>query len=263
MSPILILDSGAGGLTIFDEINRIMPWLPVIYCADNGGFPYGPRPQEEVIQRVSQCLNSLYQRYHPSLAVIACNTASTVALSRAREELPIPVVGVVPAIKTAASLSQNQCIGLLATPGTVQRQYTDDLIHDFASHCEVIRVGSTELVQIAENKLKGIPVNLNKIKSIIAPFTNTEKTPDQVVLGCTHFPLLKRELSLCAPDICWVDSGEAIARRVATLLEGKMNGPDETSTHTAIFTARCDGIESYKSALMSRGFHAIEEMAKA
>nr|WP_283777640.1 glutamate racemase [Sansalvadorimonas sp. 2012CJ34-2] len=256
-----MLDSGAGGLTIFNEINRIMPRLPVIYCADNEGFPYGPRPQEEVIQRVSLCLRTLCEQFQPSLAVIACNTASTVALSRVREELPIPVVGVVPAIKTAANLSENQCIGLLATPGTVQRQYTDDLIHDFASQCKVIRVGTTELVQIAENKLKGIAPDLEKIKSIISPFLEAEKIPDQAVLGCTHFPLLKEELNLCAPEINWVDSGEAIARRVLSLLENQLNGDSPALLHKALFTDPLTSQEApYDSALKSMGFHSVDTL---
>ncbi len=258
MSPILIMDSGAGGLTIFDEINRIMPWLPVVYCADNAAFPYGPRPREEVVERVSYCLNTLYRQYQPCLAVIACNTASTVALARARDELPIPVVGVVPAIKTAATLSENSCIGLLATLGTIKSQYTNDLIHDFASHCHVIRVGTTQLVQIAENKLKGNPVNLNEVKAILAPFYEAPITPDHVVLGCTHFPLLKSELRQCAPDIQWIDSGKAVARRVASLLEDRINGEGGCSGHTAIFTAKNHAMLTYTPALSARGFEVTK-----
>ena len=94
VSPIVIMDSGAGGLTVFEEINRLLPWLPVIYCADNAGFPYGLRSEEDVVQRVCLYLRKLYLQYNPSLAIIACNTASTVALEHAREELPIPIVGV-------------------------------------------------------------------------------------------------------------------------------------------------------------------------
>ena len=170
LKPIVILDSGSGGLTVFDEISRMMPWLPVVYCADNGGFPYGPKSEQEVTERVCRLLSTLYKRYDPALVVVACNTASTIVLSAARTLLPIPIVGVVPAIKTAATLSQNRCIGLLATPGTVNRAYTDKLIQEFASDCDVIRVGSTELVFLAERVFRGEAVDTQQFEQILAPF---------------------------------------------------------------------------------------------
>ncbi len=280
MNPILIMDSGVGGLTVFEEIKQLMPWLPVVYCADNAAFPYGPRPQSEVVERVSLCLKALCKKYNPRLAVIACNTASTVALAQARKDLSIPVVGVVPAIKTAASLSQNHCIGLLATPGTVKRPYTDDLVENFAQHCTMIRVGSTRLVHIAEEKLRGMPVKLDELTEILSPFfknnhednafhnstlnksTLKKNNPDHIVLGCTHFPLLKDELSLCAPSVTWVDSGIAIARRVKALLKGEpeYNHYDNTQppTHIALFTAEDSMTELYKNALKVRNFQKIE-----
>ena len=254
--PIVIMDSGAGGLTVFDEINRLLPWLPVVYCADNAGFPYGPRAEQDVVQRVSHYLSTLCKQYQPSLVVLACNTASTVALTSIREQLQIPVVGVVPAIKTAAQLSEKRCIGLLATPGTVKRTYTDQLIESFASDCDVIRVASTRLVHLAENKLRGIAPAQQEFDAIVAPFLNADTVPDQVVLGCTHFPLVREELSISAPGIQWVDSGEAIARRVASLLSTTFKGSSVHKSHTALLTGSYEDLQQWSEALSCRGFTA-------
>ncbi|ELT98607.1 hypothetical protein CAPTEDRAFT_126248, partial [Capitella teleta] len=190
VKPIVIFDSGVGGLSVYQEIKQVLPNIPVVYCSDTQGFPYGPKPESEVIERTSLCLCLLAERYEPSLAVIACNTASTISLPRVREELGFPVVGVVPAIKTASEYSKRRCIGLLATPGTIARSYTDQLIQDFAGDCHVIRVGSSDLVQMAEAFLRGEKISDEALENILAPFFADEQTPDAIVLGCTHFPLL-------------------------------------------------------------------------
>ena len=264
LKPIVILDSGSGGLTVFDEISRMMPWLPVVYCADNGGFPYGPKPEQEVTERVCRLLSNLYNRYQPALVVLACNTASTIVLSAVRTLLPIPVVGVVPAIKTAARLSQNRCIGLLATPGTVNRAYTDQLIQDFASDCEVIRVGSTELVHLAEQVFRGESVDPHRFEQILAPFKEAKVQPDHIVLGCTHFPLVRHMMSICMADVVWVDSGEAIARRVLYILQNQLGTKLQESTmncekllHVAHLTAIDETKAGFITAILHRGFEKV------
>ena len=233
--PIIIFDSGVGGLSIYQEVKKLLPGLTVIYCSDSAGFPYGPRPEDEVVDRTSYYLSELAARYNPSLAIIACNTASTISLPRVRQELNIPVVGVVPAIKTASESSRNRCIGLLATPGTVSREYTDRLIEDFASDCQVIRVGSSELVYMAEQHLRKEEVDLEALKNIITPFFSEDILPDAIVLGCTHFPLLKDLLQTVVPvSVCWIDSGEAIARRVRSLL-GEASSPPGFESEENLF----------------------------
>ena len=137
-------------------------------------------------------MGHLASKIKPDVIVVACNTASTLALPTLRSLFTIPIIGVVPAIKTASALSQNKKIGLLATPGTVSREYMDNLIQEFADDCIVTRVGSTELVRLAEKKLNGLAPSSQQLKSIIQPFIHNEC--DQVVLGCTHFPLLHEEL---------------------------------------------------------------------
>ncbi|MDX9873291.1 MAG: glutamate racemase [Spongiibacteraceae bacterium] len=256
--PVLIFDSGVGGLSIHAALTARLPGLPLVYACDNAAFPYGPWPQAELVERVHTVLDALIARYQPQLVVVACNTASTVALPRLRQDFKVPFVGVVPAIKPAARLSRNRIIGLLATPGTVSRPYTDQLIADFAADCTVVRLGSTTLVEWAETKLRGRPVDLNALRQLLAPLFAHERGPvDTVVLGCTHFPLLVEELQAATPEpVLWVDSGNAIARRVETLLGKPVDNRPVAAR--AVFTARHDDVEELRPALAQRGFGIIE-----
>ncbi|USE36603.1 glutamate racemase [Endozoicomonas sp. SCSIO W0465] len=255
--PIVIFDSGVGGLSIYQEIKQVLPHAPVVYCSDIHGFPYGPKPEVEVIERTSLCLNAVAEQFDPSLAVIACNTASTISLPRVREELDFPVVGVVPAIKTASEYSEKRCIGLLATPGTIARRYTDQLIDDFAGDCHVIRVGSSELVQMAEQYLRGEPVSERDLRKILAPFLEGELVPDAVVLGCTHFPLLREALQQLSADIHWIDSGAAIARRVVSLLGPNAFPADSAPQDYFMHTGQAEQVSALVPALENMGFAIV------
>lgn len=218
----LVFDSGLGGLTVAREIRQLTPQLELIYFADNAFFPYGSRSEQELLTRVLNQVLALQELYRPDIIVLACNTASTLVLPQLRSCTQTPIVGVVPAVKPAANTSHSGVIGLLATPGTVLRQYTSELIKQFANHCEVVSVGSTELAGIAEAKLLGKPVAISQIENILAPFHQHPLAAriDTVVLACTHFPLLLPELQLAyGKPIHWLDSGQAIARRVRQLLQ--------------------------------------------
>lgn len=215
--PVLVFDSGVGGLSVAAEIRRRLPTLPLHYLMDSAGFPYGTKDDATLTARVIDVCENAVREQSPQMLVVACNTASTLALPALRERLSIPVVGVVPALKVAAQANPGGEIGLLATPATVHRPYTDNLIRDFAAGCQVRRLGSSALVQWAEDWVRygRTPADL------FAHLDHwlTHPTPvSHVVLGCTHFPLLKPMLSALWPSVTWVDSGEAIARRVAHLL---------------------------------------------
>lgn len=213
---IVIFDSGVGGLSIVQSMAMYLPGFELIYVADNARFPYGDLAESEVIGRCRTLVSALVDKHSADLVVIACNTASTVVLPTLRAELAVPVVGVVPAIKPAAALSQTHRIALLATPATVRRAYLDTLIAEFASHCEVFRLGSSELVRIAEASLTGEAPSEAAVQAIVRPLAGTGV--DAVVLGCTHFPLIREVLRSALPEVVhWVDSGDAIARRVTTL----------------------------------------------
>jgi glutamate racemase len=261
---ILIFDSGVGGLSIYQEVRQLLPGCRYVYASDNQAFPYGTKEENEVVTRVGQVLLGLMERYSPNLLVVACNTASTVALPKIRNRIDIPVVGVVPAIKPAANLSRTKVFGLLATPATVRRAYTQSLIDEFASDCRVIRVGSSELVELAEDKLRGKPLDLARIRDITSPLFNSELASglDTVVLGCTHFPLLKEELEMVAPrQVMWVDSGRAIADRVRSLLADSKTEFTEDShavSNRAVFTAPGPDAASLDSVLKAMGLMEVE-----
>jgi glutamate racemase len=218
---ILAADSGLGGLTIVAEIRKALPRARLAYLCDNAFFPYGTRPDAELLAHFLGVMNQAVARVHPDLIVTACNTISTICLPQLRAATSIPVVGVVPAIKPAAQQSRRKIIGLLATPATVNRPYTDDLIQRYAADCTVLRIGSAELVEMAEARLLGEAINRARLERILAPFFNrpAEAQPDVVVLACTHFPLLRAELQAAGPaDVAWIDSGAAVARRVVHVL---------------------------------------------
>ncbi|GHA13196.1 glutamate racemase [Oceanisphaera arctica] len=228
MANILIFDSGMGGLSVYREVSKTLTGHQYLYLFDNACFPYGELSESRLVERVVELFEAFVARYPVDIAIIACNTASTNVLPALRQRLSIPVVGVVPAIKPAAEYSRllhqtNSLaskpghIGLLATPGTVSRRYTAELIQSFAADLQVSLLGTTELVKMAEDKLWGQPVDMHRLGQILAPWRGTQG-PDTIVLGCTHFPLLADELSLCLPQVKLIDSGEAIARRVASLL---------------------------------------------
>lgn len=230
---VLVFDSGVGGLSVCREIIACKPHVELHYLSDNAEFPYGEKSAEQLISRASSVLLSACQQIKPNIIVIACNTASTVVLPSLREQLSIPIVGVVPAIKTAATLSKTKTIALLATPGTVERSYTQQLINEHASKHHVISVGSSQLVRKIEAYIHGEVLDTAFLRQIIEQLTDQVggNEIDTAVLGCTHFPLIGEQLKKIQPQWQWIDSGAAIASRVKHLLEqdSKTNKCNEAS----------------------------------
>ena len=259
---ILVFDSGVGGLSLVSHIRQALPGAVLTYLADTEKFPYGQLDENELVDRVCHLINKLCETQQPDVVVVGCNTASTLVLPKLRELLTVPVVGVVPAIKPAAQLSSSKVIGLLATQGTIQREYTDELIADFAHHCEVVRVGSNELVNAVEKKLAGETVDDQVYHDIAKAFSENPLASeiDTIVLACTHFPHAVEELQLALPAIRhWIDSGEAIARRVVSLLNGHPRFNSKTGGNMAYFT-RLDGNNNgVERCLEQFGFNRVEE----
>jgi glutamate racemase len=240
-SPLLFFDSGVGGLSVLEPTRALLPNAPIVYAADSAGFPYGRRSEAEIASRVPALLARLVERFHPRLVVIACNTASTIALDHARSALDVPVVGTVPAIKPAAETSKTRMIGVLGTEATVRQPYVDDLAARFASDCTLIRQGSPELVDLAEAKLAGEKVTADQVRAAAQPMFDQPagERIDTIVLACTHFPLLAEELRAAFPDIAYVDGGAGIARRVAFLTR-EQPWPAEPRDGIVIYTGRED-----------------------
>ena len=237
-SPILFFDSGVGGLSVLGPTRQLLPNAPIVYAADSAGFPYGKRSEAEIASRVPALLGRLVERFHPRLAVIACNTASTIALEHVRSALDLPVVGTVPAIKPAAEMSKTRVIGVLGTEATVRQPYVDDLATRFAADCTIIRHGSPELVELAEAKLGGANVSIETVQKAAQPMFNAQggERLDTVVLACTHFPLLQEELEAAFPGIAFIHGGDGIARRIAYLTRDQ-KWPDRSSEGLMVFTS--------------------------
>lgn len=238
---ILVFDSGLGGLTVLSRTMQAHPGAHVVYAADDAGFPYGGLREDALVARVLSVMERLVARFHPDLVVIACNTASTLVLPALRARFALPFVGTVPAIKPAAALTKSRLISVLATPGTVARDYTRELIEHYAGGCEVTLVGSTRLAGLAEAALKGERVDDTAIAAEIAPcfVTRGGARTDVVTLSCTHYPLLLERMRRLAPwPVEWIDPAPAIARRVSQLLAVAVPDPETTpSEATAVFTS--------------------------
>jgi glutamate racemase len=241
-APILFFDSGIGGLSVVGPARALLPTAPFIYAADSAGFPYGTKTEAEIAARVPALLGRLVERYRPRLVVIACNTASTIALSVVRAALDVPVVGTVPAIKPAALASRSRVIGVLGTDATVRQPYVDRLSAEFAADCIVVRHGSAELVTLSEAKLRGEAIEVSAVASAVSGLFSQDNGDriDTVVLACTHFPLLADELIAVSPHpVSFVDGSAGIARRIAFLTAGQAF-PDAAPPGIAVFT-RVDG----------------------
>ncbi|WP_058970377.1 glutamate racemase [Type-D symbiont of Plautia stali] len=259
---VLVFDSGVGGLSVYDEVRQLLPDLHYLYAFDNEGFPYGEKSEDFIVDRVVAVVHAITQRFPLALVIIACNSASTVSLPALRERFEFPVVGVVPAIKPAARLTRNGVVGLLATRGTVKRPYTHELVAQFARECKIEMLGSAELVELAEAKLHGEEVELSDVRRAVQPWLRMKEPPDTVVLGCTHFPLLRDELQMVLPEgTRLVDSGAAIARRTVWLLEHEAPHAVSSGQNMAFCTRMDDEVMQLSPVLQRYGFPVLEKLA--
>lgn len=223
-APVVLFDSGVGGLTVLEEVRKLQPHMPVIYAADTAGLPYGSKTEAQIAARVAGLLGRITERFNPRLVCIACNTASTIALGMVREVLEVPIVGTVPAIKPAAALTRSGVIGLLGTEATVRQAYVDRLEHEFASDKTLLRHAAPGLVEAAEAKLRGERVDPAVIAEAACALRSRPggERIDTVVLACTHFPLLEQELAEAfGPNVRFVHGATGIARQIARLTEGQ------------------------------------------
>ncbi|MCJ2111480.1 glutamate racemase [Methylobacterium sp. E-025] len=259
---ILVFDSGLGGLTVLEQVRRARPDARYVYAADDAAFPYGRLSESVLVQRVLDVMARLIATHRPDLVVIACNTASTLVLPALRQRFPTPFVGVVPPIKPAAETSRSRLITLLATPGTVARSYTRDLIMTYAEACSVTSVGSANLANYAEAELAGTPVDDAAIAAEIAPcFVTAEdgRRTDVVCLACTHYPLLRARFERLAPwPVTWIDPAPAIARRVTQLLGSTpRDARSDEGPVLGAFTGGATLTDALRASLDRRGIPSI------
>ncbi|OAT51633.1 glutamate racemase [Providencia heimbachae ATCC 35613] len=251
-----------GGLSVYREVKKLIPNAHYIYVFDNEAFPYGEKSEQFIIDRVYQIVNAVAQKHPLTITIIACNTASTVSLPNLRAHFSFPVVGVVPAIKPATKLTRNGVVGLLATKGTVNREYTKELIERFATDCNVVSLGSAELVQLAERKLHGETLLLDEVAQAVRPWLRMSEPPDTVILGCTHFPLLIEELEKVLPNgTRFIDSGSAIARRTVWLINNQAEITHSNELDFAYCLLMDESTQALRPVLEAEGFILLQKLA--
>jgi glutamate racemase len=257
---VLVFDSGLGGLTVFAETVRTRPDASFVYVADDAAFPYGALGEQALVARVMAVMAEMIARYAPDLVVIACSTASTLVLGPLRARYPLlSFVGTVPAIKPAAAASVSRLVSVLATPGTVARDYTHALVREYAGDCEVALVGSARLAGLAEDWMKGSKIDDAEIAREIAPcFVERQgRRTDFIVLACTHYPLLRDHFARVAPwPVDYVDPAPAIARRVDALLGPAPASAPAGGGAPAVFTSGVAPGAALQEALRRFGLFA-------
>lgn len=219
---VLVFDSGIGGLGVVQALREKAPDLTIDYLADTALFPYGEQPDEILVPRIVSLLKDACRKLSPSLVVIACNTASTLALPALRATLDTPVVGCVPPIRWAARVSRTRTIGLLATSATARRQYVRDLHETYAQDCRMIVHGGRGLADLAERAFTGEPLSVSEVEREVEQLfaqKGGEKI-DTIGLGCTHYTFLMPYFNqLDRPDLVWLDPAPAVAQQALRQLE--------------------------------------------
>ncbi len=241
--PIGFFDSGLGGLPYLARVKERLPEESFAYLADSAHFPYGEKSADEVRSRVLAGIGLLCAVADPKLVVVACNTASVVALDELRRKFRIPFVGVVPAVKPAAERSERRRIGLLATSRTVDDRYLEGLIESFAADCEVVRLAAGDLVRFVEYDY--LPGAEEAAEAALRPLVRElkESRVDAVVLGCTHFTHLEGAIGKAmGASVAIIDSRDGVARQVGRLLDP---GPAGSKERDSLYLTG-DAVERYR-----------------
>jgi glutamate racemase len=216
-NPIGIFDSGLGGLTIYNEIHELLPHENTIYLADSKNAPYGGKSKQQIIE-ISVKNTEFLLKNKCKLIVVACNTASTNAVKYLREHYEVPIIRVQPAIKPAALHSKTKVVGMLATKGTLESELLFETAQRFASGVKVVEQVGEGLVDLIENGQMESPEMTRLLKKYVEPML--EHNIDQLVLGCTHYPFLTKQIQEITGDgVQIIDSGEAIARQTRVIIE--------------------------------------------
>ena len=217
LAPIGIFDSGVGGTSIWKEIHQLLPFENTIYLADSKHAPYGNKSQDEIIS-LSRKNTEFLLRKECKMIVVACNTATTNAVSVLRKNYDVPFIGIEPAIKPAALHSHSKSIGILATKGTLSSRLFHQTSEAFTHDISITEVIGEGLVQLVEAGLLDSPEVIQLLKKYIRPMLDARV--DHIVLGCSHYPYLIPQLEkLIPPDITIINSGAAVAQQTKNLLE--------------------------------------------
>jgi glutamate racemase len=274
--PVLCLDSGIGGLPYLELARQSLPGESFAYLADTAQFPYGQKSPARVRAAIMEAARRGIEALRPRAVVVACNTASVVALQSLRERYAVPFVGTVPAIKPAALATRSGRVGLLATRRTVHTRYLKGMIRSFAARCRVVLVPAPGVVDFVERRwFEASPAERRAI-AVRAAATMRRRGVDVVVLACTHFLHLEAELRAVLGDgIRLIDSRDGVVRQLGRVLAAlSAAGPPETAAAAAtaeagarhggparLFVTRCDGVEPrYRRFCDERGIDFAGEI---
>ncbi len=264
------LDSGTGGIPYMLALKEKMPDARCVYLGDTLHFPYGEKSPEEVTRSASDTIRLIMQKWQPHTIVIACNTISVTSLDDLRSLFPdVPIVGTVPAIKLAAAVTKNKKIGLLATNATVRHPYCARLTRDFASDCQVFSRGDPDLITFIEHNL--FTATEEEKRAAVTPAVEFFRAHgcDTIILGCTHFTHVAKEVSAVAgKHVQVVDSREGVANQAIRVETKKTAESAESSgqnlpPHTAnsslpadktFFVTACSPADEAEYSTLCRGY---------
>ncbi|MDF2556904.1 MAG: glutamate racemase [Bacillales bacterium] len=235
-NPIGVFDSGVGGLTVAKEIMRQLPNEKIIYLGDNARCPYGPRPMEEIKQYTWEMVRFLLQK-NIKMLIIACNTATAAALDELKDQLDIPVIGVIyPGARAAIEESRNLHIGVIGTVGAIASGAYENALTNIHSGVKVTSLACPKFVPIVESGEWGSPIAERVVKEGLAPLKGTGI--DTLVLGCTHYPFLEKVISKeLGLGVSIISSGEETARDASTILQfNEMQSPNKSAPSHEFYT---------------------------
>lgn len=255
--PVVVLDSGVGGLTLVRQLERLLPTVSILYVADNQWFPYGSKSSTAVADRVRQLFDHVCTLVNPLALVIACNTASIAILEHGPKPLPQRYFLVTPPLEEALQVSAQGKIVLLATPGTLGSKNIRSKLANVSRRARIWGIATQSLVTLSESKLSGKATPLTCFSALVDRHLTTQQrlAIDTVILGCTHFPHLVEDLKTVFPSASnWIDPAKKVALQIASALRSTLS-PSAAPLRAAIFTGSL-GNTNYPQIFFNHGFRA-------
>jgi glutamate racemase len=256
-NPIGIFDSGVGGLSIWKDINQLLPNESTIYIADSSNAPYGEKSKEKITE-LSIKNTELLLAQNCKLIVVACNTATTNSIEKLRETYAIPFIGIEPATKHAAINTKTGKIGILATKGTLASELFLNTSEKYRGDVEIIETIGTGLVAIIESG------NLDNAEPLLREYLQPmiDKNVDNIVLGCSHYPFLSSVIKrIIPPGVTIIDSGEAVAKQTENILKDSniLNSTESPAEHLFYTNAKHDILEMFLKKIRAANY-AIQSL---
>ena len=250
--PIGVYDSGFGGLSVWRELYRALPEESLIYLGDGKNCPYGSLSEERIRELAEKAVGELIER-GCKMVVVACNTATAAAINHLREKFSfLPIVGLEPAVKPACQLSRSGRVAVLATERSLQSEKLRMAVERYATDVEVIKAVGRGFVEAVEQCEEQNEATEKMVSEVVEPLI--EQGADVIVLGCTHYPFLKGVLRrvVGSRDVRIIDSGEAVEKRVESLLDRYSLRADEENEAKYEFLTYAD--EEYRERLRRKAF---------